>query len=319
MVTKKSFVKRFMAVILTVFCVFSFSSCALVEACIGKLVEKASNRSYIIRFNANGGEGEMEDFFVEAGAEGLIPRCEFTKEGYECLAWSKNPEGTEICAYIQTMTFWLPLNFKEGSTVNLYAVWTTPGFTFEVSGFAWEYYATVATYNGTAKDVIVPIETRDYYNEGFGGSYGVRSVQSGVFAGHTEIESVKNLPISYGGGIAKELFSGCTSLKTISTHSGRKVAFVGNRAFYNCALFEGIDFATNEEITIGEEAFYGCTSIKKLVIPKGIESIGKDAFYGWTEEQTIEFLGHSENVFGEEWLNGCSAKIIWRSLENEKD
>lgn len=74
-----------------------------------------------------------------------------------------------------------------------------------------------------------------------------------------------------------------------------------------------LEFSTTSTITIGAEAFYGCTSIEKLIIPKTIEDIGKDAFYGWTENQTIEFLGHSENVFGKDWLNGCSAKIIWKT------
>ena len=79
----------------------SLSSCSLVEGCI----ESKTNRSYTIRFHANGVTGKMEDFFVKSGKEGLFPKCTFIKEGYECLSWSTDKNGEDLYGYIQNLTF----------------------------------------------------------------------------------------------------------------------------------------------------------------------------------------------------------------------
>ncbi len=247
----------------------------------------------------------MDDFVVENG-EGYLPGCTFTREGYECMAWSTDREGKKL----SNLTFWLPSGLKKNDIVDLYAVWTTPGFTFNVQGFNIQY-AIISGYEGTAKDVVVPAFTTGPYDSpsvvGFGPVHGIGSE---VFAGHTEIETVSNLP-TYD--ISSKLFYECTSLKSVSLWPGvgERIEDVGEQAFYNCSALESIEFVQNSNVSIGKEAFYGCTSIQKIVIPYRITEIGDSAFYGWTEEQTIEFTRHTENVFGDEWLNGCSAKIVW--------
>ena len=204
------------------------------------------------------------------------------------------------------MKFWLPSSVKDGDTVELYAVWTTPGFSFRVEGVGFFESATIANYTGTAKDIIVPAFTNDHYLGSTWGCGPVWNIASGVFKNHTEIETVSNHPRD----ISSEVFYGCTSLKTMEARSGY-VGNIGDKAFYNCSSLEGIVLHEDLCEEIGAEAFYNCTSIQKIVIPEGVEEIGKDAFYGWGEGQTIEFASHSENLFGEEWLNGCSANIIW--------
>ena len=304
--------KKLFAIGLSVLLMFCMSSCGLIE----KWVDYRSNRSYTIHFNANGGVGEMEDFFVERGEDGYLPACTFTKEGYECLAWSTDEDGDSLYGYIPNLTFYLPSSVKNGDTVDLYAVWTTPGFSFKVSGIGFLYSANIVSYSGEVKDVIVPAFTRDHYIDSVTGCGTVRGCGKAVFSGHSEIESVKNFP---DRDLAEKLFYDCTSLKRLELRNGNGIESVGYQTFYNCSDLEEIEFSKTSEVSIGEEAFYGCTGIKKIVIPRGITEIGASAFYGWTEEQTIEFLGHNENVFGEEWLNGCSAKIIWRLSENEND
>lgn len=70
-------IKKLLTIGLSFIFTISLSSCSFVEGCI----ESKTNRSYTIRFHANGGMGEMEDFFVESGKEGLLPECAFIKEG----------------------------------------------------------------------------------------------------------------------------------------------------------------------------------------------------------------------------------------------
>lgn len=290
-------IKRIFTIGLAFLLMLCMSSCKWIE----NWVKDRSNRSYTIHFNANGGTGEMEDFFVESGDEGLLPNCTFTKEGYECLAWSTDKDGENCYSYIQKLTFLLPSSIKSGDTVELYAVWTTPGFTFNVNGMGFDYFANITDYEGTANTIIMPK---------FLSGYNIRNVSNGLFAEHTEIESVINFPSK---DIPAQCFYGCTSLKSIIQKNGDLIGCVEEQAFYNCIALQEIQFSNVSKVEIGKEAFYGCTSIKKLVIPQTIEKIEANAFYGWTEDQTIEFLWHDENIFGEEWLNGCSAKIVWKA------
>lgn len=294
-------IKRLLAFGLAAIFMFSLTSCSWI---IEDWWEERTNRTYTVHFNANGGEGEMDDFLVKKGQDGFFPQCEFTKEGYESLAWSTDTEGRSLYGHIPNFTLWLPSSVKDGDTVELYAVWTTPGFEFDIQEMGFLVSAQITEYSGTVKDVIVPSFINFRLDNGIGCCF-VMHISSGVFAGHTEMETVKNLNVNE---IYDEVFYGCTSLKSIDFRTS-DILSVGNQAFYNCSNLQGLDLEATK--TIGKEAFYMCTSIKKLVIPKTITEIGADAFYGWTEDQTIEFLGHSENVFGEEWLNGCNANIIW--------
>ena len=119
--------KKILALAIIIVMTFCLTSCGLVERLIGL----KADRTYTIRFNANGGEGEMGDYFVESGDDGWLPKCTFTKEGYECVAWGRDPEGKNYATQIDNLTFNLPSSVKNGDTVDLYAIWTTPGFTFE--------------------------------------------------------------------------------------------------------------------------------------------------------------------------------------------
>lgn len=243
-------IKRILTIALSFIFTASLSSCSFVEGCI----ESKTNRSYIIRFHANGGMGEMEDFFVESGKEGLLPEYAFIKEGYECLSWSTDKNGEDLYGYIQNLTFWLPSSVKNGDTVDLYAVWTTPGFTFEFGGIAFFSSATATSYNGSAKDVIVPAATNDI------GYCDVSTIGPGVFAEHTEIESVRNFPTN---DIASKLFYGCSSLKSVALRKGKgKIRHVRDQAFYNCSSLQELEFSTTSTITIGQKLFMAARLLK---------------------------------------------------------
>ena len=59
-------------------------------------------------------------------------------------------------------------------------------------------------------------------------------------------------------------------------------------------LFIGKDltkYTIPEGVTsIGEDAFYGCSSLKLIIIPKSVTSIGEDAFYGCINLTSITCL-----------------------------
>ncbi len=299
--------KKILALTILVVMMFALTSCGFVEWLIGL----RANRTYTIHFNANGGEGEMDDYFVESGNDGWLPKCTFTKEGYECVAWGLDPEGKKYATQIDNLTFNLPSSVKNGDTVELYAVWTTPGFAFELSTMGYFAHWRITDYDGNASQIIIPAWYEGSYNSGYA-SCPVNTIANKLFMGHTEIEIVKNIPTN---NLPDDLFNGCTSLKTIKMRDGESVYGIGDRTFYNCTSLQGVELTANLD-TIGDEAFYMCTSIEKLVIPAYLDELGDNVFFGWTEEQTIEFTRYSENPFGEKAFNGCNATIIWSGEQN---
>lgn len=302
--------RKISILVITFMLLFSLTSCDKVGRWVVDEIAGA-HKTYVVHFDPNGGEGKMEDFVVKEGDQRLFPNCTFTKEGYECLGWSMKPNAKKIYGDTSSLSMDLPWLFRDGDTVTLYAVWTTPGFTFEVEGIAWFYSATIVEYDGDAKDVVVPVFTNGHYNwEGDFGCYNVDRVESGVFKGHAEIENVTNFP---GNHISSRVFYDCTSLRRLQCCE--EITYISEQAFYNCHSLQSLEIGTSNQLSIESEAFYGCTSIKKLVIPCNVKEIGTDAFYGWTEDQIICFEKYTENTFGDAWLNGCNATIIW----GEKD
>ena len=67
-------------------------------------------------------------------------------------------------------------------------------------------------------------------------------------------------------------FYGCTSL--VSVDFGNGVREIGDEAFHRCEALERIILPPKLE-TIGASAFYGCTSAEELFIPKTVTTWGK--------------------------------------------
>lgn len=281
----------------------SLTSCNLVD----RMIERLNSRTFIIHYNANGGTGEMEDSVVRADSQSSFPKCKFTNEGYECIGWSLDPEGTHFAYSVDKLVSKLHYYLRDGDTINLYAIWATPGFSFEINSVAYFVSARTLSYEGNSKHVIVPAWYDSRVDSVGFTHYRVKNTAPKLFMDHTEIETIVNVPFTY---YSDDLFNGCTSLRTIEMHKNIKIEGIGKRAFYNCNNLQNIGSISNLN-KIGDEAFYMCTSIEKLVITTKLENIGKNVFYGWTERQTIEFTCYSSNPFGDEWLNGCNATIIW--------
>jgi uncharacterized repeat protein (TIGR02543 family) len=79
------------------------------------------NYRYTLKFNANGGQGEMDSMSCESGVEYTLPLCSFTREGYNFKGWSSS-------YYSSTVTYDDGATIKknvssDNSTTNLYALW----------------------------------------------------------------------------------------------------------------------------------------------------------------------------------------------------
>ena len=101
-----------------------------------------------------------------------------------------------------------------------------------------------------------------------------------------------------------EAFWNCGSyLTAITLPDG--LESIGNKAFYSCSSLTAIDIPSSVT-SIGEEAFRSCTSLKDVTLPDGLESIGSYAFRDCTSLTAIE-IPSSITSIGTSAFNGCTS------------
>ena len=76
--------------------------------------------AYFVRFNANGGEGIMNDEMFIYGVEKALPANAFTRGGHVFLGWAASSAGDKVYADKQNI---LNLSVINGVVIDLYAVW----------------------------------------------------------------------------------------------------------------------------------------------------------------------------------------------------
>ena len=94
--------------------------------------------------------------------------------------------------------------------------------------------------------------------------------------------------------IGNEAFKDCNKIQYLKLSSGINV--LDNGAFKNCTGLKGIVYNNDTEIginleTINSEAFYNCTSLTSVTLPKEFGGIGRDAFKGTGIETAIFPIG----------------------------
>lgn len=81
------------------------------------------------------------------------------------------------------------------------------------------------------------------------------------------------------GTSSKGAFSGCSTLTSIRLPQGLTAIPTG--MFLNCTALTSESFAIPDSVTsVGEYAFKGCTSIRRVNLPDSVDYIGQAAFYG---------------------------------------
>ncbi len=85
-------------------------------------------RTYTVKFNANGGEGEMADQVIRFDTATPLTDNVFTKLGYKFAGWAYDNEATSADFTDGTTVYNLATN--DGDTVDLYAVWTAIDISF---------------------------------------------------------------------------------------------------------------------------------------------------------------------------------------------
>ena len=91
-------------------------------------------------------------------------------------------------------------------------------------------------------------------------------------------------------------FTGCTSLTSVTFEEGINLTNIPPYTFCGCSL-TSIDIP-NSVTSIGESAFYGCSSLTSVTIPESVTSIGEYAFSGCCSLTTMNFNAINCNEFG---------------------
>lgn len=119
----------------------------------------------------------------------------------------------------------------------------------------------------------------------------------GVFLNCTSLEKVIFGKNSQLKKLGYDSFSGCTSLKSIDIPA--TIEYIAEEVFKNCASLKEVNFLLSADgegslREIKSQAFMNCTSLEKLVLPKGIGSvsIGRNAFAGCSALTTVEMNGY---------------------------
>lgn len=128
-------------------------------------------------------------------------------------------------------------------------------------------------------------------------------MQKNVFYGCTSLQSVdltylNNSNANYA--IRQSCFSGCTSLTSVII--GTNVKAIDDWAFSNCQSLSSINLSGIETIS---SSFGGCSSLTSIDLSSCI-TIGSDAFSGCTSLQTVK-LGSNLTTIGSNAFKNCSA------------
>jgi hypothetical protein len=97
-----------------------------------------------------------------------------------------------------------------------------------------------------------------------------------AFASWTALETL-HLPVNLTV-IPYQMADGCSNLSTISIPN--YVQEFGNEAFSGCVKLHSIDFADGQNLlSIGQYAFYNCSTLVSVTVPEGVQTLGAYAFY----------------------------------------
>ena len=102
-------------------------------------------------------------------------------------------------------------------------------------------------------------------------------------------------------------YYGSITLPATVTHNdvNYSVTSIGDRAFFYCSSLTAITIPDGVT-SIGDDAFFGCSSLTAITLPDGVTSIGGGAFYGCSSLTTIT-IPEGVTSIGEYAFYSCSS------------
>ena len=116
---------------------------------------------------------------------------------------------------------------------------------------------------------------------------------------------IKSCTINFNGNIEEYTFNYCKNLESIDLSVNR----IGNNAFYGCSSVNSITLS-NKLKTIGNSAFYECNNLNAIVIPNSVTSLGESAFYNCSSLTSATIGNAVEKINSSTFYNCSSLKNI---------
>ena len=128
----------------------------------------------------------------------------------------------------------------------------------------------------------------------------LREIGDGAFSGcgNLSLVDLQNGVERIGAGA----FLYCTSL--VSLELSEPLEALGSFAFAGCTDLASVKFMGDKLTEIPDRAFYGCSSLKKLILPTSVKSVGKRAFFDCARIENLYFAERIEKL-GEYAFGGC--------------
>lgn len=114
--------------------------------------------TYTVKYNANGGNGEMTDQAITYDKDATLSDNVFTRDNYTFRGWSTDPNGSVMYTDKQSVR---NLTTENGATVTLYAVWTKNQYTINFDGNGGSV-TTPSMVANMGEDVQLPTATKQY-------------------------------------------------------------------------------------------------------------------------------------------------------------
>ena len=102
--------------------------------------------TYSVKFDANGGDGEMEDQLMTVATRTNLLECAYSRVAYTFVGWAVEPEGEVVYADAAEV---VDLAYGQDDVVTLYAKWTANEYevTFDAAGGTVETASKAVTYD----------------------------------------------------------------------------------------------------------------------------------------------------------------------------
>ncbi len=281
--------------------IVTFAILFLVLSVLILLIFFAGKKSYVVRFELNGGtliSGSLEQHVIQ-GQDAVPPTA--VKDGAFLRGWSAPHKQITKDMVIEAVWDY------ETTPGLIYSIGETQNFA-EIAG-AHKYIqgeVYLGSYYGDRK--ILGIQSNAFANcQGITKVYllnGLLHIGDGAFSGCTSLSEIE-IPKTIIR-IGNDAFRGCEALEAVLLHPG--LAEIGNGTFEGCTAISAIEIP--ESVTkIGDGAFRGCESLETLVLHEGLLEIGANAFEGCIGLKEVvlpaSLVKIAENAFA-----GCDNLVI---------
>jgi hypothetical protein len=95
--------------------------------------------------------------------------------------------------------------------------------------------------------------------------------------------------------LGTDVFSSCSSLRTVAFVPENRLMILSDRLFFNCAVLSSVTLPDSIR-SIGESAFTQCRSLAYFEVPRSVNSLGDAAFQECTALTTLVFRGDASKT-----------------------